>query len=334
MDKLERVQAALAGARVDRPPYSFWTHFPGIDLDPIRLAESTVRFAARHDLDFIKTMPNGMYCVEDWGVVCDYSDIASGGVARIVKPAIARAEDWDRLAVLDVHRGALGRELDHLQRVLAAAGPSIPVLATAFSPMTVASKLSNNLHRAHAAEHAQALTRGLETITQVTCAFAREAIGLGCAGVFFAAQDAAYGVMDEGIYRALGEGPDRRVLEAAKLAGGWFNVVHMHGEDVMFDLLASYDVNAVNWHIGETPPSISEYRRRGGDKPIVGGMQRSNITRRDLAAVRADIELALHETDGRGLLLAPACVIRHPVDDAILDAAIGIIKREGTPSHR
>jgi uroporphyrinogen decarboxylase len=330
VDKLERVKAALAGERVDRAPYSFWTHFPGIDLDPIRLAESTIAFASRHDLDFIKTMPNGMYCVEDWGVVCDYSDVASGGVARIVTPAVARSEDWQRLPVLDVHRGALGRELDHLRRVLQAVGPEVPVLATVFSPMTVAGKLSSNAHRVHAIEHPEALVRGLETITEVTCAFAREAIVLGCAGVFFAAQDAVFGVMDEGRYRELGEPPDRRVLDFAKRAGGWFNVVHMHGENVMFDLLAAYDVAAVNWHIGETPPSIAEYRRRGGMKPIVGGLRRFNITNRDLQAVRADIELAVRQTDGRGLLLAPACVIRHPVDDGVLAAAIDIIKGEAT----
>jgi uroporphyrinogen decarboxylase len=326
VDKLERVKAALAGDRVDRPPYSFWTHFPGVDLDPNRLAETTVAFATRHDLDFIKSMPNGMYCVEDWGVVCDYSEVASGGVARIVTPGVARADQWDRLAVLDVRRGAFGRELDHLKRVVAAVGSSVPVLATVFSPMTIASKLSDNTHRVYLSEHPDALARGLETITEVTCAFAREAIALGCAGVFLAAQDAAYGVMDEGSYRALGEPPDRRVIEAAKHAGGWFNVVHMHGENIMFDLMADYDVTAINWHIGETPPSIADYRKQGGSKPIVGGLQRFNLTRRDLPAVRADIELALHEADGRGLLIAPACVIRHPVDDRVLEAAIDIIK--------
>jgi uroporphyrinogen decarboxylase len=326
VEKLERVKAALAGKSVDRPPYAFWTHFPGTDLDPVRLADATIAFAARHDLDFIKSMPNGMYCVEDWGVVVDYSEVERGGVARVVAPAVARADDWDRLARVDVRQGAFGRELDHLRRVLSATGPDIPVLATVFSPMTVASKLSSNAHRSHVLEDPQSLARGLETITEVCCTFAREAIGLGCAGVFFAVQDAANGVMDEAHYRALGEPPDRRVLRAAKEAGAWFNVVHMHGENVMFDLLASYDVAAVNWHIGETPPSIADYRGRGGEKPIVGGLQRFHITHRDLPAVRADIDLAMRETSGRGLLLAPACVIRHPVDDAVLDAAIEIIK--------
>ncbi len=74
MNKMERVRAALRCDTVDRPPYSFWTHFPGIDLDPVRLAQSTITFARELDLDFVKAMPNGQFCTEDWGVVSDFSD--------------------------------------------------------------------------------------------------------------------------------------------------------------------------------------------------------------------------------------------------------------------
>jgi uroporphyrinogen decarboxylase len=133
-------------------------------------------------------------------------------------------------------------------------------------------------------------------------------------------------VLDESAYRAFGEPHDRRVLAAARGAGAWFTVVHMHGEDVMFDLLSRYDVAALNWHIGETPPAIGDYRARGGNRPILGGLQRGHITRRDLAAVRSDIDSAMAATRGRGLLLAPACVIRHPVDAATLEAAAAAIR--------
>ncbi len=107
------------------------------------------------------------------------------------------------------------------------------------------------------------------------------------------------------------------MLAAAEANGGWFNAVHIHGEDILFDVLKDYNATALNWHIGETPPSIAEYRR-DGTKPIVGGLQRAHITQRDTAGIGADIGRAMQETQGRGLLLAPACVIRHPVDDATL----------------
>ena len=100
----------------------------------------------------------------------------------------------------------------------------------------------------------------------------------------------------------------------------------MHGEDVMFDLLSEYDADALNWHIGETPPSIFDYRAASGTRAIVGGLQRGHITRRDFAAVRGDVERSMSETGGRGILLAPACVIRHPVDDATLRRTADLIQ--------
>ena len=314
MNKLERVQAALCGAAVDRPPYGFWTHLPGIDLDPQKLAAESAAFCQRYDMDFLKSMPNGLYCVEDWGCGCDYSDIARGGVAKVVRAAVNAPADWDSLECVDVAHGAFGRELEHLTALVRLVGPDTPVLATVFSPLTIAGKLSNGLSRRHAESDPQALARGLETITEVTCAFTRETLARGCAGVFLAVQEATRSAYDANAYRTSGEPYDARVLHAAKAAGGRFNVVHLHGEDILFELMKDYEVDALNWHIGETPPAIADYRRSGGTRPILGGLQRAHITGRDRTAIQADIDRAVSESGGRGLLLAPACVIRHPVD--------------------
>lgn len=326
MKKIDRVRAALEGAELNRPPYGFWTHMPGIDLDPERLAAETAAFAARYDLDFVKSMSNGLYCVEDWGAKCDFSEIERGGVARVVVSAVGAAGDWAQLGDVDVEAGAFGRELRHFARLVELVGPEVPVLATVFSPLTIASKLSNELHRDHLASAPQDLARGLDTITRVTCRFAEAAIARGCAGIFFAIQEASFGVLDEAAYREFGEPYDRQVLAAARATGGWFNVVHMHGEDVMFDLLRDYDADALNWHIGETPPAIRDYRAASGMRAIVGGLQRAHITRRDFAAIRGDVERSMAESRGHGLLLAPACVIRHPVDDATLRSTADLIQ--------
>jgi uroporphyrinogen decarboxylase len=326
MRKLERVQAALRGDPVDRPPYGFWTHLPGIDLDPVRLADTTAAFAARYDLDFVKSMPNGLYCVEDWGCACDYSDIARGGVARVTRPAVTTAADWRTLRPVDVTQGSFGRELDHLARLVGLVGPDIPVLATVFSPLTIAAKLSNGAHRAHAAADPDAFCAGLEVLAQVTGDFARAAMARGCAGAFFATQDATPAAFDPAAYRRFGAHYDDPVLRAMRDAGGWFNVLHMHGEDILFDALRDYEITALNWHIGETAPSIGAYRAGGGAKPIVGGLVRNHLTQRDDAAVRADIERTIAETGGRGILIAPACVIRHPVDEGTLARAAALIR--------
>lgn len=326
MKKTERVRAALSGEHTDRPPYGFWTHLPGTDLDPDRLAMAGAEFAARYDLDFVKSMSNGLYCVEDWGCVCDFSAIEHGGVARVVSPAIALVDDWGMLSDLDVVSGAYGRELHHFEQLVRRVGPDVPVLATVFSPMTIASKLSVGAHRGHLAAAPATVARGLDTITRVTCRFAQAAIARGCAGIFLALQDASTDFFDEATYRAFGESGDRQVLEAARNAGGWFNVLHIHGDNILFDLLKEYPADALNWHIGETPPGIGDYRAAGGDRPILGGLQRGHLTNRDFSAIQRDVVRAMDESRGRGLLLAPACVIRHPVDVETLHRTAALIR--------
>lgn len=331
MTKLKRVRAALRGEAVDRPPYSFWTHMPGIDLDPHRLAGESAAFALRYDVDFVKSMPNGLYCVEDWGCVCDYSEVARGGVARVVKPAVSDEQDWDTLERLDITTGSYGRELQHLAELIERVGRDVPVLATIFSPLTIAGKLSNGASRAHLARDPERVRRGLERIAEVTCDFTRRTLEIGCAGVFLAVQEATRGAFDEAGYREFGEPYDRQVLAAAASAHGWFNAVHIHGEDILFDVLKDYDANALNWHIGETAPTIADYRKGGGDKPILGGLKRAHLTQRDRAAIRSDLHRGLAETGGRGWLVAPACVIRHPVDDETLAWTAAQIRHPGQP---
>lgn len=326
MNKTQRIRATLRGEATDRVPYGFWTHRPDIDLDPERLAEETAAYAQRLDLDFVKSMPNGFYCVEDWGCELDFSDVARGGVGRVVRPAVTTPADWARLAAIDPQQGALGRELRHLARLVKLVGPDVPVLATVFSPLTIANKLSNGAHRAHLDTHLQQVTAGLEMITKVTSAFTRAALAAGCAGIFFATQDATYQLFDAERYRRYGEHYDHQVLQAARDAGGWFNAVHMHGDDVMFDVLRHYPVHALNWHIGETPPSIADYRNSGGTLPILGGLQRGHITNKNLDAVYADIDATMAQTQGRGIIIAPACVIRHPADEATIQKIINKIK--------
>jgi len=322
----DRVRAALAGDATPRPPYAFWTHFPDIDLDAEALARATLAFVAVTRADFVKSMPNGLYAVEDWGVRPDFSEIAGGGAAKVADTPIRTPEDWRRIRRLDPRAGALGRELGHLALLIAALGPDVPVLATVFSPVTIATKLSAGAFAAHVHEHPAVVCDALDEIAATTAAFAAEAVALGCAGAFLAVQNATASAGAES-WRALGLAHDLVALAGAR--AGWFNVVHMHGTDIAFDLLATYPVHALNWHVGETPPSIADYRAAGGRKPVLGGLRRMPITQGDLRAVTADIDAALAVDRGRGLLLSPGCVIRHPVDLDVLRAIATRLRAEG-----
>lgn len=152
-------------------------------------------------------------------------------------------------------------------------------------------------------------------IAPVTCEFVRAAIACGYAGIFFATPQA----FDEATYRRYAEAHDHRVLHAVRYAGAWFNVRHMHGDDVLYDVLKSHPVDALNWHIGETPPAMSNYRASGG-------LQRARITNANLDAIFHDVDHTFAQTQKRGIIIAPACVIRYVVDERALLKIINKIK--------
>jgi len=322
--KRDRIEAALASQTPDRIPYSFWTHFPGTDLDPEQIATESARLVTEFDIDFVKTMPNGLYCVEDWGIKGDYSDIKSGGAARATGYLVNDPSDWSSIRALDVRSGAYGRELDHFSRLVGKLGPGVPVLATVFSPLTIAKKLAGENYREHLATHPAQVKQALHVIAKTTARFAQQAIALGCAGVFFATQESTTQALERELYRDFGVPYDMIALGGA--ASGWFNVLHMHGEDIMFDLLKDYPVDALNWHIGETAPDLRDVRSGGNSVPVVGGIRRYAITRGEYDGVVADIDKAMAATDGKGLILSPACVIRYPVDRALLRRIAGHIR--------
>jgi uroporphyrinogen decarboxylase len=68
MDKRERLQAAISGDKVDRPPAALWRHFPVDDQRPEDLAAATLEWQDLYDWDFVKVTPASSFCLMDWGV--------------------------------------------------------------------------------------------------------------------------------------------------------------------------------------------------------------------------------------------------------------------------
>ena len=93
MTSIERVRAALAGGRVDRPPFSIWYHF-GLQHAPAeRTAQAHLEFLDAYHLDWLKVMN-------------DYSYPMPDGVETL-----ADARDLARLRPFDVTVGPPGEQL-------------------------------------------------------------------------------------------------------------------------------------------------------------------------------------------------------------------------------
>lgn len=320
MNKRERLQAAIAGEPVDRPPVALWRHFPGDDQRPEDLAAAQLAFQTHWNWDFVKVTPASSFCLRDWGVEDRWVG-NNEGTREYTRRAVERPEDWERLLVLEPTNGRLGAQLGCLRAIVEDLGGEVPVIQTIFNPLSQAKNLiGQNKLLVHLRRYPKALHAGLETITQTTHQFIHRALETGIDGIFYAVQHAQYGLLSEGEYGELGRPYDLRLLKTAQEAGAWFNLLHIHGQDIMFDLLADYPVQAWNWHDQETPPSLAQGKTQVSGAVVGGLRQWETLLRGTPAQVKAEARVAIEQTGGQGFVLGTGCVTPITTPDANLRA--------------
>ncbi len=306
MTKRERLEATVAGHLVDRPAVALWRHWPGDDQRAEDLARATVDFQRTYDFDFIKCMPNSNYCIADWGAESHWVGNEEG-TREWGRPVIQHPEDWTCLPLLDPYRGMLGEHRQALELIGKAVGEEVPFIQTIFNPLAQAKNLAGERLLVHLRQHPDAVKAGLEMITESTIHFIEAARATGLAGIFLALQHATYDLLSEAEYHEFGCPYDLRILAAAE--GLWLNVLHLHGDHVMFDLVADYPVQAINWHDRETPPSLREAQVRFPGA-LIGGLHRlETMLRGTPENVRAEVGGAIEDTRGRRLIVGTGCVM-------------------------
>ncbi len=305
-----KIRSLFGLEKETRPLYSFWTHFPGDDLDQHKLSEASLSFSEQYQIDFLKTMPNGMYAIEDYGCDIDYSEIRAGGVASITYTPYQSVEDWSKLKSASICKGALKRELESLRLILEKIGKT-PVIFTVFSPMTIINKLSQGrIHQQiSAGEKLDEIHSALTLIAKDVRTVSEAAIDMGAAGVFFAHQDTDHHLFNLDDFNNFVVQYDYEAICGAKK--GRFNILHLHGTSVRFLAVSDYPVHGINWHAWETLPSVSAASLMT-DKWLVGGLNRWSITKDDRQGLQQQIDQSLGNMAEKNIILTPGCTIRHP----------------------
>jgi uroporphyrinogen decarboxylase len=323
MDKRSRVMAALRRETVDRPPVSFWRHVPDVDHTAAGLAEAMLAFQRRWDLDFVKVMSSGVYCVEDWGCQVAYQG-SPNGAKQCTSHAVQDRADWSRIRALDPGAGALGRELEAVRLIARGRSDDAPILHTLFSPLTVARKLAGDRAVTDLREEPAAVEAALDAIAETMARHAQAALAAGADGLFFATQAATPEVVTAEEWSRFEQPRMRRMLDAVAATSA-FTLLHLHGRDVYFDQAARLPVHAINWHDRLTAPSLADARARftGG---LVGGLAEGRTLLRGPAdAAAAEAREAIGQTGGRGILVGPGCVLPLATPDAHLSAVLAAV---------
>jgi uroporphyrinogen decarboxylase len=109
------------------------------------------------------------------------------------------------------------------------------------------------------------------------------------------------------------------VLQAA--SAGWCNILHLHGQYPMYELVAHYPVAAFNWHDRTTGLDLA-----GGLRvfpgAVVGGVEQFEVLHFGTPAeVQAQVLDAIAQTGGRRLVVAAGCTYPLTVPEGNLRAA-------------
>jgi len=274
----ERVDRALAGADVDRPPFSLWHHFRLSAFPGERHAAATLDFHRKFRTDIVKVMSDYPY------------PKPSGGIEAIKPVANPFPE---QLRALDIIREGLAGEAWFLE--------------TVFNPYNQAAKTFSKPEVARLRqERPQVLLDTLDAITVSEINHVRKALAAGAAGIFLAIDCAVAGVMTEEEYAKFSEPFDRRVLEAA--SGAHFNVMHLHGDKVYLDRFwKGWPPAVINYEAQLAGFDFAAARRQFSGV-LMGGIDEVNYRTLSEAEIARQWHAAA-EAAGKKYILSPGCSV-------------------------
>ena len=290
MTKHERLMAAVKGREADRVPVSFWYHFRELahpSAEP--LAEAELAFARKYDPDFLKVMhdlplelPDGMKTIED-------------------------PKDWSKVRPLNPREGNSAEQLKALRLIKKGLTDDMPVIDTVFNPFASASKLCAKKLMEHYRANPEGVMRALRAITVSLADYAEAWIDEGGDGIYYALDGAQTTTMSEEEYREIFMPLDRLILNRA-MEKGTFNVLHIHGENIMFNMLHDLPTHVLEWSDRLTRPTLSEGRgiHQGC---IAGGINEMAILGKSPDEVIAEARSAIAEAGSAGFILTCGCAV-------------------------
>lgn len=319
LTKRERLEKTIAGETTDRVPVALWRHWPGDDQRPADLVQACLDFQKQWDFDFIKITPASNYSVTDYGVQDRWVGHIEG-TRETTKRVVERSVDWTTLRALDPKKGSLGQQIETVRLMQEGLKGNVPYIQTIFSPLAQAKHVAgNDLLIEHLRTAPERLKTGLNMITENTLRFIEAMQHSGIAGIFYAIQHASLAQMTVKEYEEFGRPYDLQILNALPKSW-WLNLVHLHGPLPMFETIATYPVQVINWHDRETEPNLAlgKLKFQGA---VCGGLGRMDMHNGNPGGVKEQAREAFDLTNRRRLILSTGCVIMTTTPQSNIRAA-------------
>ena len=277
----ERVDRAMAGKDLDRPPFTFWHHF-GLPTAEAH-ATRTLEFHRAYRTDLVKVMSDFPY----------------------PKPA----GKWYELKV---EPNPFPDQIRALELIRDGLKGSAYIIETVFNPWNVAQKLSSKeevlrLKR----ENPQALLDALDVITNSEILHAKRALAAGASGVLLSVANANALEMSVADYEKFSRPFDKRFLDGISTAA--HNILHLHVEPAYLAQFRDFKAPIVNYSLHVSGIPMADVRRQFSSSVIAGGIDEVNYRKLSPEELRAQWQSAAKAV-GRRFILTPGCSV--PNDSA------------------
>ena len=258
----------------------------------------------------LKIPPSSSYCIDDYGAKHEYRALPTGrwllGERIYTERVIKKIDDWDTIKPLDISKGMYGRILRCLKTVIEKRDPDIPVIQTVFNPIGMARFLAGDeIYLAHLRRAPGKIERALAALTETCANFVLASIDQGADGIFLSTAAARYDVMSVGEHDRFCRRNDLEVLSAA--SNGWFNILHIHGQQPILAKVADYPVQVINWHDRSAGPGLEEAGRLFTGTLAGGIEQYQTLHFGTPSEVEAEVHDAIRRMKGRRLIVAAGC---------------------------
>jgi uroporphyrinogen decarboxylase len=335
MNKIERVTAVLEGRTPDRPPVSFWYHFPPDQVCGPSAVEAHLRHLETYDLDFLKIMDDNRY-------------------PRPATPTgtITEVGDLERLTVLAGDEQTLGRQLELVRGLARRLRGQLFLATTIFNPWTTLRQMTIPGCDAHSPpvprnetdprdttmsrflrEAPGALARALAVIGESLAHFARLSLEAGADGIYLSVRDdwVDAPANGRGTYDSLALPGDLEILAAARR--GKFNILHVCGKALDFSRFAKYPVQVLNWADRSSGPSIAEVAGKVSPAIAAGLDNLGTMVNGTPDDCAGEVSEALTQAAGRPMIVAPGCTFNpqavSPENLRAIRQAVERMKAEG-----
>ncbi len=307
MNKIERIDAVLAGHAPDRPPVSLWYHFGLQHAGGQGFARASLEFFDSYDFDFLKVMN-------------DYFYPAPAGVDTVRGP-----EELGRFRRFDPLDTIWGEQLRALEAIRAALVNRAYFIDTVFDPwQSLRRGLAGEQMDRLMKQYPEALMEALEMVTANLIAYCRESLRRGAAGIFLSIA-AGDDILSREAFLTFVKPYAAKLLDAIADEGP-MNTAHIHGERLFFDDILDLPAPIFNWwDRGPRGPGLAEIRGRT-DACLMGGIDQTLVARRSRRFLRTHVQEGIAAGGARRFFLANGCTIASWVYPDALHAIVAMAK--------